>query len=178
MATWIYAVLFFAAALEGFKQGRIRGLGAHRVQEIGKDATVYYASVLEMELLSSCQQFSPRLAFEVLLTIAHTAKFVLVRDVGRKNVGSRRVDDCRMGEPPHNKLSCSTGISGRSTRGRAGLIGLIARRPKACGVPLTPSRRLWCRKSRRSSKGSSQTLNLYRSFMMATLNPKPKALNP
>ena len=28
---------------------RIRALGAHRVQEIGKDATVYYASVLEME---------------------------------------------------------------------------------------------------------------------------------
>ena len=45
--------------------GRIRALGAHRVQEIGKDATVYYASVLEMELLSPCPQFSPRVAFEV-----------------------------------------------------------------------------------------------------------------
>ena len=84
--------------------GRIRALGAHRVQEVGPNGTVFYASVLEMELCAPCPQFTPKVAFELLLTIVHTAKFVLVRDVGRKNVGSRQSGSDRMGEPPRDLL--------------------------------------------------------------------------
>ena len=51
-----------------------------------------------------CPRFCVQTAFELLLTIVHTAKFVLVRDVGRKNVGSRPSGGDRMGEPGKNLL--------------------------------------------------------------------------
>ena len=81
-----------------------QGLGAHRVQEVGPQGSVFYASVLEMELCAECPRFCVQTAFELLLTIVHTAKFVLVRDVGRKNVGSRPSGGDRMGEPARNRL--------------------------------------------------------------------------
>ncbi|CAE7420811.1 unnamed protein product [Symbiodinium microadriaticum] len=84
--------------------GRVRALGAHRVQEVGPQGSVFYASVLEMELCAECPRFCVQTAFELLLTIVHTAKFVLVRDVGRKNVGSRPSGGDRMGEPARNLL--------------------------------------------------------------------------
>ena len=84
--------------------GRVRALGAHRVQEVGPQGSVFYASVLEMEMCAECPRFCVQTAFELLLTIVHTAKFVLVRDVGRKNVGSRPSGGDRMGEPGKNLL--------------------------------------------------------------------------
>ena len=83
---------------------RIRALGVHRVKEIGKGAAAFYVSVLEQELCAPCPQFSPSVAFELLLTVAHTAKLVQVRDLGRKNVGSRRRDSGQMGEPPKDAI--------------------------------------------------------------------------
>ena len=83
---------------------RIRALGVHRVKEIGKGAATFYVSVLEQELCAPCPQFSPSVAFELLLTVAHTAKLVQVRDLGRKNVGSRRRDSGQMGEPPKDAI--------------------------------------------------------------------------
>ena len=55
--------------------GRVRALGAHRVQEVGPQGSVFYASVLEMEMCSECPRFCTQTAFEALLTIVHTAKF-------------------------------------------------------------------------------------------------------
>ena len=86
---------------------------------------------MPQELCSPCPQLSPKVAFEVLLTVAHTAKFVQVRDLGRKNVGSRRVDDCRMGEPPRDEVLLVDANFGRSIRAQAGLTGQTARKPKA-----------------------------------------------
>ena len=83
---------------------RIRALGVHRVKEIGKGAAAFYVSVLEQELCAPCPQFSPSVAFELLLTVAHTAKLVQVRDLGRKNVGSRRRNSGQMGEPPKDAI--------------------------------------------------------------------------
>ena len=84
--------------------GRVRALGAHRVQEVGPQGSVFYASVLEMEMCAECPRFCTHTAFELLLTIVHTAKFVLVRDVGRKNLGSIPSGGERMGEPGRNLL--------------------------------------------------------------------------
>ena len=84
--------------------GRVRALGAHRVQEVGPQGSVFYASVLEMEMCAECPRFCTQTAFELLLTIVHTAKFVLVRDVGRKNLGSIPSGGERMGEPGRNLL--------------------------------------------------------------------------
>ena len=83
---------------------RIRALGVHRVTEIGKGAAAFFVSVLEQELCAPCPQFSPSVAFELLLTVAHTAKLVQVRDLGRKNVGSRRRDSGQMGELPRDAI--------------------------------------------------------------------------
>ena len=83
---------------------RVRALGVHRVKEIGKGAAAFYVSVLEQELCAPCPQFSPSVAFELLLTVAHTAKLVQVRDLGRKNVGSRRRDSGQMGELPRDSI--------------------------------------------------------------------------
>ena len=79
-------------------------MGAHRVQEVGPQGSVFYASVLETELCAECPRFCAKTAFELVLTIAHTAKLVLVRDVGRKNVGSRPSGGERMGEPSRDLL--------------------------------------------------------------------------
>ena len=83
---------------------RIRALGVHRVTEVGKGAAAFFVSVLEQELCAPCPQFSPSVAFELLLTVAHTAKLVQVRDLGRKNVGSRRRDSGQMGELPRDVI--------------------------------------------------------------------------
>ena len=84
--------------------GRVQALGVHSVIEVGQGSAVYYASVIEMELCSPCPEITPRVIFEMLLTISHASKMAHLRDLGRKNIGSRRKDTGLMGDPPKDEI--------------------------------------------------------------------------
>ncbi|CAE7232751.1 unnamed protein product [Symbiodinium sp. CCMP2592] len=80
-----------------------RALGVHRVVEEGKGGTSFFASLLETELVDPLPMVNPPLIFQIFLTVCQAAKFANVRDLGRKNMGSRSMPQ-GMGDPPRYEV--------------------------------------------------------------------------
>ncbi|CAE7232755.1 unnamed protein product [Symbiodinium sp. CCMP2592] len=80
-----------------------RALGVHRVVEEGKGGASFFASLLETELVDPLPMVNPPLIFQIFLTVCQAAKFANVRDLGRKNMGSRSMPQ-GMGDPPRYEV--------------------------------------------------------------------------
>ncbi|CAE7232710.1 unnamed protein product [Symbiodinium sp. CCMP2592] len=80
-----------------------RALGVHRVVEEGKGGTSFFASLLETELVDPLPMGNPPLIFQISLTVCQAAKFANIRDLGRKNMGSRSMPQ-GMGDPPRYEV--------------------------------------------------------------------------
>ncbi|CAE7600840.1 unnamed protein product [Symbiodinium sp. CCMP2592] len=80
-----------------------RALGVHRVVEEGKGGTSFFASLLETELVDPLPMVNPPLIFQISLTVCQAAKFANIRDLGRKNMGSRSMPQ-GMGDPPRYEV--------------------------------------------------------------------------